>query len=89
MNVRKVTGSSENLVAAFFRPDQEHLTSTKKEKPKSSEKGITIYQSTQYHITEDNSTWFDNKVREILEGLFIMNLYQLDKRSTKFTICKY
>ena len=25
----------------------------------------------------------------ILEGLFIMNLYQLDKQSTKFTIWKY
>jgi len=25
----------------------------------------------------------------ILEGLFIMNLYQLDKQSTKFTIRKY
>jgi len=25
----------------------------------------------------------------ILEGLFIMNLYQLDKQSTKFTILKY
>jgi len=24
-----------------------------------------------------------------IEGLFIMNLYQLDKRSTKFTIWKY
>jgi hypothetical protein len=32
----------------------------------------------------------DNKVRElILEGPFIMNLYQLDKQSTKFTIWKY
>ena len=32
----------------------------------------------------------DNKVRElILQGLFIMNLYQLDKQSTKFTIRKY
>ena len=32
----------------------------------------------------------DNKVRELtLEGFFIMNLYQLDKRSTKFTIWKY
>ena len=31
-----------------------------------------------------------NKVRElILEGLFLMNLYQLDKQSTKFTIWKY
>jgi len=35
----------------------------------------------------------NNKVRElycrsILEGLFIMNLYQLDKQSTKFTIWK-
>ena len=35
-------------------------------------------------------TWTDNKVRElILAGLFIMNLYQLDKQSTKFTIWKY
>jgi len=35
-------------------------------------------------------TWADNKVRElILDGLFIMNLYQLDKQSTKFTIWKY
>jgi len=35
-------------------------------------------------------TWSDNEVRElILEGLFIMNLYQLDKQSTKFTIWKY
>ena len=25
----------------------------------------------------------------ILEGLLIMNLYQLDKESTKFTIWKY
>jgi len=25
----------------------------------------------------------------ILEGLFIMNLYQQDKQSTKFTIWKY
>ena len=25
----------------------------------------------------------------ILEGLFIMNLYQMDKQSTKFTIWKY
>jgi len=25
----------------------------------------------------------------ILEGLFIMNLYQLDKQSIKFTIWKY
>ena len=25
----------------------------------------------------------------ILEGLFITNLYQLDKQSTKFTIWKY
>jgi len=24
-----------------------------------------------------------------LEGLFIMNLYQLDKQSTKFTVWKY
>ena len=32
----------------------------------------------------------DNKVRElILEGLFIMNMYQLDKQSTKFIIWKY
>jgi len=32
-------------------------------------------------------TWHDNKVRElILAGLFIMNLYQLDKQSTKFII---
>ena len=32
----------------------------------------------------------DNKVRElILEGLFIMNYYQLDKQSAKFTIWKY
>ena len=35
-------------------------------------------------------TWRDNKVRKLtLEGFFIMNLYQLDKRSTKFTIWKY
>jgi len=35
-------------------------------------------------------TWSYNEVREmILEGLFIMNLYQLDKESTKFTIWKY
>ena len=35
-------------------------------------------------------TWWDNKVRElILEGLFIINLYQLDKQSTKFSIWKY
>ena len=25
----------------------------------------------------------------VLEGMFIMNLYQLDKQSTKFTIWKY
>jgi len=25
----------------------------------------------------------------ILDGLFIMNLYQMDKQSTKFTIWKY
>jgi len=31
----------------------------------------------------------DNKFRELeLEGLIIMNLYQLDKQSTKFTIWK-
>ena len=31
-----------------------------------------------------------NKIRELeLEGLFIMNLYKLDKQSTKFTIWKY
>ena len=35
-------------------------------------------------------TLYTNKVRElILEGLFIMNLYQLDKQSTKFPIWKY
>jgi hypothetical protein len=41
-----------------------------------------------------NLTWHDNKVHElycrtILEGSFVMNLYQLDKQSTKFTVCKY
>ena len=31
-----------------------------------------------------------NNVADIfLEGLFVMNLYQLDKQSTKFTIWKY
>jgi hypothetical protein len=34
--------------------------------------------------------WIVNKVRElILKGLFIMNLFQLDEQSTKFTISKY
>ena len=37
-----------------------------------------------------HNTRSDNKVRElILDGLFLMNLYQLDKQSTKFTIWKY
>jgi len=36
------------------------------------------------------NTWYDNKVHElILEGFFIMILYQLDKQSTKFTIWEY
>ena len=41
-------------------------------------------------LFRDRDTWLYNKVRElILEGLFIMNLYQMDKQSTKFTIWKY
>ena len=56
MNIHKVTGSSEDLVASFYRPDQEDVTSMKTGKSKSSEKGgITIRQSTRCHITEDNS----------------------------------
>ena len=40
--------------------------------------------------THTPHTWPDNKVRELtLEGLFIVNLYQLDRQSTKFTIWKY
>jgi len=37
-----------------------------------------------------NLTWSGNKVRELATVcLLIMNLYQLDKESTKFTIWKY
>ena len=46
----------------------------------------------QNHVSDFSTvyTWAYNKVRElILEGLFVMNLYQLDKQSTKFTIWKY
>jgi hypothetical protein len=55
MDVRKGTGSSDDLVASFFRSYQEDLSSTKTGKPDFSEKVITIHQSTQCHITEENS----------------------------------
>jgi hypothetical protein len=68
MNIRKFTGGSENIAASFFRPDQEYLTSTKTGKPKSSEKRITIHQSTRCHITEENciSNRYTNLARNVL-----------------------
>ena len=36
-------------------------------------------------LTEEGKTWYINKVRELmLEGLYIMHLYQLDKQSLLF-----